>query len=399
MNCISNLSYEYIKQIPVQYPKLETLKTDKNIIQDEFLELLGKKCQCLKSLELSSACNIKDMCYESLCLIKTLKSLHIHFCSYLECKTLVKILHSSPKLMFLSLTYSKIRFQFIPADTMFDNIVYLDISESDVSDNGMQRICSSMPNIRNISINNCRNITCKTFEYLILLNEITHLNAAYLELDINMEYFFLKKRFHLKHLNLSGMINVRTDTIAMCCPNLEELFLNHCVDLNINWINHLNLCEVKNQYLRPFIKKNYSLCEVCHKMCYLSLACVKLEQHKLSRIFLGAQNIRELKFLPWNTDPSHVIHESYFMNFINSFFFEKLEILDISNTYGVTKQVVFMILKSIPNLKRLKVVYCDLRENELAEIKEVITSSDIPVYLDVYSGSKCIVRVLPGVLT
>lgn len=256
-----------------------------------------------------------------------------------------------------------------------------------------------MPNIRNILINNCRHVTRLTCEYLILLNELTHLSAASVQLYFGMEDFFLKKGFQLKQLNLTGMLTVRTDTIAMYCPNLEKLVLDRCYDINVNWINCLNLCEVKNQYLRPFIKKNYSLCEVCHKMCYLSLACVKLEQHKLSRIFLGAQNIRELKFLPWNTDPSHVIHESYFMNFINSFFFEKLEILDISNTYGVTKQVVFMILKSIPNLKRLKVVNCDLRENELAEIKEVITSSDIPVYLDVYSGSKCIVRVLPGVLT
>lgn len=90
VNCISNLSYKYIKQIPVQYPKFETLRMDKVIIRGEFLELLGKNCQLLKSLELSSTRNIKDICYEGLCLIKTLKSLHIHFCSYLKCKILVK---------------------------------------------------------------------------------------------------------------------------------------------------------------------------------------------------------------------------------------------------------------------------------------------------------------------
>ena len=81
--------------------------------------------------------------------------------------------------------------------------------------------------------------------------------------------------------------------------------------------------------------------------------------------------MKELKYFSWNADPSI---------FFKSFFFEKLEILDISHHRSVTRQVVFMILKSTPNLKKLKVASC---LHELAEIKEVIASLDIPVYLDV----------------
>ena len=283
VNCISNLSYKYIKQIPVQYPKFETLRMDKVIIRGEFLELLGKNCQLLKSLELSSTRNIKDICYEVLCLIKTLKSLHIHFCSYLKCKILVKNLRSLPKLMFLSLTFSKIQLEFLPTYTTFDNIVHLDISKSEISDNGMKCVCSSMPNIRNILINNCRHVTRLTCEYLILLNELTHLSAASVQLYFGMEDYFLKKGFQLKQLNLTGMLTVRTDTIAMYCPNLEKLVLDRCYDINVNWINCLNLCEVKNQYLRPFTKDNYSLFEVCHKMSYLSLANAYAKPNKLLR--------------------------------------------------------------------------------------------------------------------
>ena len=247
---------------------------DKVIIQDEFVELLGRNCQHLKSLELSSARNIKDIYYQGLCLIKTLKSLHIHFCSYLECRTLVKFLRSLPKFMFLSLTYSKIEFKFMPEYTTFDNIVYLDISGSEICDNGMQRICSSMPNIRNISINNCPRLRSETCEYLILLNDLAHLSAAFVSLKFGMEDFFLKKGFHQKHLNLTGMDDVRTDTVAMYCPNLEKLVLDHCYRINVNWINRLNLCEFRNQYLRPFTKDNYLLFEVCHKLSYLSLVHV-----------------------------------------------------------------------------------------------------------------------------
>ena len=92
------------------------------------------------------------------------------------------------------------------------------------------------------------------------------------------------------------------------------------------------------------------------------------------------------------------LDENYFMKFFSSFSFEKLETLDISNLHGVTKQVVFMTLKIIPNPKKIKV---DSRVHERTEIVEMIASSDILGYLDFisWSGSNCIVRVLLGVLT
>ena len=187
--------------------------------------------------------------------MKTLKSRQIHFCSYLECKTLVKILRSLPKL-FLFLTFSKIKFKFLPAYTAFENIVHLDVSKSDFSDNGMKCVCSSMPNIQNISVKNCRHVTRHICEYLILLNELTHLSAAFVQLYFGMKDFFLKKGFHLKQLNLT---NVDRSNRYNCnvLTKSWKIVLDRCYDLNVNWINRFNLCAVKNQYLRPFTKDNY----------------------------------------------------------------------------------------------------------------------------------------------
>ena len=72
------------------------------------------------------------------------------------------------------------------------------------------------------------------------------------------------------------------------------------------------------------------------------------------------------------------------MNLCSSFSFEKLEVLDISNPYGVNKQGVFMILKSIPTLKKIKV---DSRLHERPEIEEMIASSDLSLHLDFISWS------------
>ncbi|XP_057306378.1 uncharacterized protein LOC130644690 [Hydractinia symbiolongicarpus] len=397
----TKISLPLLNEVPIQYPSLEHLNVNRDVCPFEFISRIASHCKMLKSLHLHFCINIKNSILEEMKSCIHLQRLTLAHAEQLTCQTLQLILSSLNKLNYLSLVGCKVNFGTLNRKIEHPSIRVLNLSWTELSDQGLVSIVTCMKNIADLDVSNCKRLTTESFKYIGRLQSLLKLKCAYLSnsyvFDTNVEFCLIKIGLHLIELDLSGMPNVHTSTVAQCCPNLHELFLNHCLHPVIEWtpasIIFTSAGKTNYHWLSSY-KEYFSMLEICHSLQKLSMSCMHVSSSNMPMLFSSENSLRKMRFLPWSLESTDPITERFFLDFITNFRFDFLEELNLSHSDAVSFKVVLAALKLYPKLKELSVVNCDLVEQEILLLKEIKKKSGINVVIQVSGANKNVVRVL-----
>ena len=385
----ARLSLKTLNQIPVVYPGLEYLRVYREVCQYKFIDLLATHCRKLKLLMIEVCANIPDNTFERIKECTSLNSLSLYHAENMTCSTLQKIMEPLKCLNQLSLVGCKMNFApFNGNNIEYESLTSIDLSWSNVTDDGLKQIVSHMKNIAEIYLSRCQNLTTLAFKSIANLESLGRLAIGYFtrnyEFDMNVEFCLLRVGMNLQYLDLSGMPHIQPSIISICCPNLKTLYMNHCLYPSIDWLRLNNENCEKSQYnWLSNTKGLFSLLGVCRCLEQLSISCMHLSYDDVGKIFFTSSTLKKLKFLPWPNDTSKHVSEQFFIDFLNDFYFENLVELDVSRNDGLTKKVVLIILQLYPNLKRLSISSCDLVTQELSAIREIVINAGLDIVIEV----------------
>lgn len=385
----SRLSLKVLNQIPVVYPGMEYLRIYREVCHAQFLQLIAKCCKKLKLLLIKECVNFPDSAFESLKECISLNSLTLYHAENMTCSTFQKITAPLKNLNQLSLVGCKMNFASFNENSIeYDRLASLDLSWSNVTDYGLKQVVSHMRNLAELYLCRCQNLTTAAFKCIADLDHLSRLTIGYFmrnyEFDTNVELCLLRIGMNLTYLDLPGMPRVQPNVIAMCCPNLKTLHLNHCVYPQIDWIrlNNENSERTQSNWLSN-TKGLFTLLGVTRCLEQLSISCMHLSFDDVRKLFFNSSSLRKLKFLPWPSDSSKYVSEQFFMDFFNDFHFDHLEELDVSRNGGLTKKVVLLVLKLYPRLKRLSISGCGLVAQELSVVRDIVVTAGLETVIEV----------------
>ena len=383
LTLIPSTSIKLINEVPLYYPAIEHLQINGYAFQ--FIGILTENCKKLKSLHIRHCLRIDDEEFRKLTTQLSLQSLSLGQAENLSCKTFIEILTALKRLKNLSLIGSEMNYSLLCNQVLnYPNIVKLDLSMSKISDRGLKGVVSCMKNIVDLCVSNCKQLTHLSYDYIAELHNLKYLNISYLSeknnFNTNVEMCLITIGMHLQVLNLSGMGFVHTDILAKCCPNLEELYLNHCTEPEINWVNLNDAVRSDFYWLRH--QEKFSLLEVCRNLHTLSISCMSVAESDLPKLLTDGNMLKMFKFLPWSKSFT-AITESFFVNLFKTFHFDKLEELDLTHNDGITKRVVLLLWKLYPGLKRLRIFGCNVNSEELLQLKEILRKAKLDMIVEV----------------
>jgi len=178
--------------LPLRFSKLKNVKVNHYsfFYVNEFVKSFTCHWKSLKSLEMDGSM-MSMVSYTLLLEFQQLQILSIERSNNLDHRGLAKLL-SLPLLRSLFLKASTLTFALLPEDLRLKNLLHLDISSSNIYDEGLDRVLQIMPNITNLSIAHCSDITVDCFQMVTKLSNLNILNAAYIS-SVTVQMFFFEE--------------------------------------------------------------------------------------------------------------------------------------------------------------------------------------------------------------
>ena len=237
----------------------------------------------------------------------------------------------------------------------------VDLSYTSITDTFIKSLCEVCLLLCSLSLNGCSSVTAVSLQYIASLMHLRALSIAdnkAIKFHPHLVQFLAQSGNSLQMLNISGMENVDTEVLAVCCKSLKCLIMADCRHVTGSCI-HVSTDKENN---------SLTLAQACPKLNTLNLHNCCFTQHKplvehLTAILSNSAEFQEL-------DLSGIEHlsDEIFTQFIRSSALSKLRSVNLSRCCEISVEPVGLLLETCKHLTQLNLSHCQnisLRDAEL----------------------------------
>ena len=334
-------------QLPSHPPLISLNLAGSLSFSDPELQLVIQKCPHLKELDISNW-KVTTEGFQELSKLKFLQSLILRRVRIPHKKTLNIILDSCPNLQELDISYthSHVGKGWKDKETKLyfsNNLRSLILTNLVITDEDLEDIVQSFPNLEMLDLNECGRISQVGFEKLARL---VHLQSAILT---------------------STKINSQAlNTIALGCPSIKTLHVIFCSDLEQTTLKQFySIKQLGHLFLSRILPKNDSILEhIADNFPHLKKLILNGTPLDRASFHLSLGHLKKLHFLTALT----LSHFQFADNVLEQIILANpfLEELDLSGSK--IRKEEFIALSKARNLKRLNASNTEIDDTSLKEI-------------------------------
>lgn len=265
-----------------------------------------------------------------------------------------KLLISQPELHKLSLAMTisgetfELNTRSLPESLKLKSV---DLSNTAITDASIKNLCEICPWLCELSLNCCSSVTVVSLQYitsLTLLRAFSIADNEAIKFRPHLAQFLAKSGHSLQALNISGMENVETRLLGVCCKSLKSLIMADCRDVTASYI-HVSTSQESN---------SLSLAQACPKLNILNLHNCHFTQHNtltehLTAILSSSTELKELDLSGIENLSDEVI-----IQFIQSSDLSNLRSMNLSRCSEISVAPVELLVRTCQGLTQLNLSHC-----------------------------------------
>ena len=326
---------------------------------DEVLNLLGSSCPELRVLRVESCCLVTDTGIDGLCgdddNPKCRKLREVNLTSTgITSYGIQKILVSQLGLQkcYLAMTGSEGAFELSSGCLSRSlRLSLVDVSYTPITDTFIKNLCEICLLLCELSINGCSSVTAVSLQCIASLTNLRALSIAdnkAIKFHPHLVQFLAKSGKLLQMLNISGMENVDTEVLGICCKSLRCLIMADCRDVTGSCI-HVSTDQES---------KSLTLAQACPKLHTLNLHNCHFTQHKplaehLTSILSNSAELQEI-----DLSGIEQLSDEIITQFTQSSVLSKLRSINLSRCREITVEPVESLLETCKDLAQLNLSHC-----------------------------------------
>ena len=323
------------------------------------LNLLGSSCPELRVLRVESCCLVTDTGVDGLCgdddNSKCRKLREVNLTSTgITSYGIQKILLSQLDLQKFSLAMTGPEGVFKLSSGGLSrslNLSSVDLSHTCITDTFIKSICEICPLLCELSFNGCSSVTAVSLQCIASLKHLGSLSIAdnkAIKFHPYLVQFLARSGNSLQMLNISGMENVDTEVLGVCCKSLKCLIMADCRDVTGSCI-HVSTDQES---------KSLTLAQACPKLNILNLHNCHFTQHKPLAEHLTSILSNSAEFKELDLSGIENLSDEIFTQFIRSSVLSKLRSMNLSRCCEITVEPVELLLETCKGLTQLDLSHC-----------------------------------------
>lgn len=358
-NC-SRLTTKGLKELPKNLACLQLIDLSGCLAcTDEVLNLLGSSCHELRTLRVESCSLVTDAGVDGLCgdddnpKCRKLREVNLTSTGITS--------YGIQKILITQLDLQKFSFAMTVSGKAFElssrclprslKLNLVDLSYTSVTDAFIKSLCEICPLLCELSFNCCSSVTAVSLQYIASLTYLRALSIAdnkAIKFHPHLVQFFAKSGNSLQTLNISGMENVDTELLGVCCKSLKCLIMADCRDITGSYI-HVSTDQES---------KSLSLAQACPKLNILNLHNCRFTQHKSLAEHLTTILSNSAEFQELDLSGIEQLSDEIITQFIRSSLLSKLRSMNLSRCCKISVEPVELLLETCKSLTQLNLSHC-----------------------------------------
>ena len=251
----------------------------------------------------------------------------------------------------LALTISSKTFELSSGSRSLLKLSSVDLSYTSITDASIKSLCEICPMLCELSLNCCTSVSAVSLQYIASLKHLRALSIAdnaTIKFHPHIAQFLAKSGDSLKALNISGMENVDTEVLGVCCKSLKCLIMADCREVTGSFI-HVSTGQES---------KSLSLSQACPKLNILNLHSCHFTQHKslsehLITILSNSAELQEL-----DLSGIEKLSDEIVLLFIQSSDLSNLRSMNISRCCEISVAPIELLVEVCKSLTQLNLSHC-----------------------------------------